>query len=896
METELYHYGTPRHSGRYPWGSGENPYQHGSADFLAYANKLKSEGLSDVEIAKAMGISTTTLRERRSIAKDELHAAKAAEALRLKDKGYSNIKIGEIMGINESSVRSLLNPVITQRANITAKTAEVLREAVDKKKYVDIGNGTEAYLGISRTKLKTAVQLLEDEGYKVQYVQVDQLGTNYKTSIQVLCAPGTDYKELYSHRDQISLVTDHYTNDGGKTWANIKPPQSIDSSRLMVRYGDEGGKDMDGTILLRRGVEDISLGDARYAQVRIMVDGTHYLKGMAMYSDDLPKGIDLLFNTNKTKEDCGGEKLKALKAIKDDSDNPFGATVRQREYIGSDGKVHLSAINVVGSLKTANEEGSWGEWSKSISSQVLSKQPVPLAKKQLNLAYDQKKSEFETIMALTNPAVKKKLLESFSDDCDASATHLDAAGLPRQRWHVILPFPNMKEDEIYAPNYKDGETVVLIRYPHGGRFEIPTLRVNNHQPDALKAIQNAKDAVGINAKVAERLSGADFDGDTVLVIPNNSGAIKTSPRLDALKDFDPKEHYRAYDGMPKVGAGTGFHKQAEMGQVSNLITDMTIKGATPEEIARAVRHSMVVIDAEKHNLNWRQSAVDNGIAQLKEKYQGGANRGASTIVSRASSPKVVPHRKQRTSIDPETGAKIYYPSGETYINREGRVVERTTRSTKMAEAKDAYDLSSGTPMENVYADYANRMKSLGNEARKALLATPLQKYNPSARKTYQAEVDSLNSKLNEALKNAPLERQAQLQANIQVAAKRKANPEMDNEEVSRLKSQALSAARSRNGASKSKILITDREWEAIQAGAISNNQLVRILNNTDMDRIKQLATPRSSSGLTTSQLSRAKSLLQNGYTQAEVASQLGISTSTLLNALSKKGESSCLQC
>ena len=48
-----------------------------------------------------------------------------------------------------------------------------------------------------------------------------------------------------------------------------------------------------------------------------------------------------------------------------------------------------------------------------------------------------------------------------------------------------------------------------------------------------------------------------------------------------------------------------------MGDVSNLITDMTIKGANNDELARAVRHSMVVIDSEKHNLDVKASARDN---------------------------------------------------------------------------------------------------------------------------------------------------------------------------------------------------------------------------------------------------------------------------------------------
>lgn len=40
VEDILMHYGMPRRSGRYPYGSGENPYQH-SGDFLSRVQELK---------------------------------------------------------------------------------------------------------------------------------------------------------------------------------------------------------------------------------------------------------------------------------------------------------------------------------------------------------------------------------------------------------------------------------------------------------------------------------------------------------------------------------------------------------------------------------------------------------------------------------------------------------------------------------------------------------------------------------------------------------------------------------------------------------------------------------------------------------------------------------------
>lgn len=874
----LKHYGTKRHSGRYPWGSGENPYQS-ARSFLGTIDQLKKEGLSEKEISDYFQVSIRELRSYKSLAKDEKLAGDRNQAFKLKEKGYSNVAIGERMGIPESTVRNLLKPSSEVRATATKNTADMLEKAVKDHKYIDIGGGVENQLGITRNRLDNAVQSLKDQGYEVYFIAVEQLGTGKKTSIKVLCPPGTDYKELYRHQTEIQFPG-FYSDDNGATVKAIKPPVDISSKRVQVRYAEDGGIDKDGVIELRRGVEDISLGSARYAQVRIAVDGTHYLKGMAMYSDDMPDGVDIIFNTNKHKGTpaLGEKDHTVLKPMKADQDNPFGATVRQKTYLGKDGKEHQSALNIV------NEEGDWSTWSKSISSQMLSKQSPVLAKKQLGLAYDLKKDEFDEIMKLTNPVIKRQLLDKFADGCDSSSVHLKAAGLPRQASKVILPFPDMKDTEIYAPTFKNGEHVVLIRYPHGGTFEIPELSVNNKHKTANALIHNARDAVGINPKVAERLSGADFDGDTVLVIPTKGVKIKTSASLEGLKNFDPKEAYPAYPGMPRTGKpGSGFNKQRQMGDVSNLITDMTIKGATTDEIARAVRHSMVVIDAEKHNLNWRQSALDNGIAQLKTKYQGSARAGASTLISRASSQARPEARKE--SIDPKTGKKVYSYTGETYINKKGKEVKRTTSSTKMAEVEDAYSLSSGTPIENIYADHANKLKALANRARKESYSTKPIPYSKEAKKLYSKEVSELNSALNIALKNRPLERKAQLLANAKVKAVREANPDLDNDDLKKLKGRALTEARLSVGAKKQQIEITDAQWKAIQAGAISTSKLEKIIDNSDLDRLKQLAMPREFQGLSPAKQARARTLEANGYSLDEIADNLGVSTSTVSKAL-----------
>ena len=895
-DDELMHYGTPRHSGRYPWGSGENPYQS-STGLYGMAKQLKSQGMSDKEIAESFGMSTREYKSAYSNAKNEVRAANRAEALRLKDKGYSNTAIGKRMGVNESTVRSWMDEDIAERSSISKNTAKALKSAVDDKKYIDIGGGVENQMGISRTALDNAVKMLKDEGYTVHYIQTEQLGTGHKTSIKVLAPPDTTYSEVWNHKADIEFPGFH-SEDKGRTIDKIGKPVSISSKRIKINYAEEGGKDKDGVIELRRGVDDISLGKAKYAQVRIAVDGTHYLKGMAMYRDDMPDGVDIIFNTNKAKGTpmLGEKDNSVLKPMKKDQDNPFGATIKgerelilaQRYYTDKNGKRQQSAINIV------NEEGDWNTWRKSLSSQMLSKQSPMLAKKQLKLAYDLKQDEFDSIMKLENPVIRQQLLDKFADGCDSASVHLKAAGLPRQASKVILPFPSMKENEVYAPSFRDGEEVVLIRYPHGGTFEIPRLKVNNKVPDAKKTLHNAQDAIGINAKVAERLSGADFDGDTVLVIPTSTAKIKTSKPLDGLKDFDPQRDYKAYPGMPEV-KGSGFNKQQQMGNVSNLITDMTIKGATPDELARAVRHSMVIIDAEKHNLNYKQSAIDNNIAELKKKYQGGSNRGASTIISRASATAYVPVRKEITNTKYMTddekkryskGEKIYRETGETYISKKtGKEVKRISKSTKMAETSDANTLSSGYLIETVYSEHANKLKALANKARAESRSTDYIPYSKEAHIKYKDQVDSLNSKLNIALKNRPLERKAQLVANAKVKNVYAANPDMDSDDLKKLKGRCLTEARLQTGASKQQIKIEPKEWEAIQAGAISTNKLKSIVQNSDLDVLKQLAMPREMRGVTPAQESRIKVLESRGYTLAEIADAVGVSTSTINNVL-----------
>lgn len=905
-EEHLAHYGIKRRSGRYPWGSGEAAETSSTRnkDFLDTVADLKKKGLSEAKIAEGMGMTTTQLRAQKSIVFAQQRQERILQTQRLSERGWSNSAIARRQGRNESSVRADLAAGVKDKADALHATANMLKEHVDKHKYIYVGRGVDAQLGITENRLKNAVAMLEQKGYGVYTIKTQQVATGNYTTVKVLAKPGISKSEVQRNRKDIKLPFS-YSEDNGRSFFMTQPPISISSKRVGVEYESKA----DGVIWVRPGAKNLSMGGNRYAQVRIMVDNTHYLKGMAVPKDDLPDGIDLVYNTSKSHNvPLKSEDPKADSIFKPlekdaqtglvDPDLPFGAIVRQLH--GPDGRVS-SAMNMVGSptKEGSGAEGDWDKWSRNLSAQMLSKQSPDLARTQLNLTYQRRVRELDEINSLTNPTIRKKLLLGFADETDSAAVHLKAASLPKQSTKIILPLSTIKPGEVYARGLRDGERVALIRYPHAGTFEIPQLIVNNRNREGRALLGPAVDAIGIHHTVAKHLSGADFDGDTVLVIPNNRRLIKSTDPLEGLKDFDPQIYKIPEDSpIPRMTPG---RKGAEMGSISNLITDMTLQHANSEEIARAVRHSMVVIDAEKHGLDYRQSAKDNGILQLKERYQPGKGHGASTLISQKRAREYIPKRIERPArlggpIDLVTGKKVYIETGETrpqYRTKidpvtkkkirvpTGRMIPVKMRVDRLAVTENAYDLSSGTYMESIYADHSNRLKAMANGARKEAMTLKSLPQSQSARRVYAPEYASLKAKLNIAKKNAPLEAHAQVLANAQISQRRRANPDMSGDELKKIKTFALTEARARVGANKERIKITPKEWEAIQAGAISKNMLEGILTNTDLDLIKKYAMPRKTRGLSSAEISRARTMSDNGYTQQEIADHLGIGLTTL---------------
>lgn len=945
LDTEcLSHYGMPRRSGRYPWGSGKDPFQH-RGDFMTRVTGLRKEGYSDDEIANIMGYENPKeLHYQLRLAKEENLRANITAIEEMKARGETYASIAKELGLsNESTVRSMINQKDDRLNKAAIKgTIELLKKTIDEHGMLDVGDGAEYHLGISKDTLYTAIYALTGEGYQFYNSSMRNVtNQDKKFVLSVLAAPDKEYRDAYDYENIYHLYnSDEHSEDGGKTFKKLEYPASMDSKRLQVVFDEEGGSERDGLIEIRPGVKDLSLGDSTYAQVRILVDDSKYLKGMAVYNDDLPEGIDVRFNSNKSQEKG---KLGALKDIKeDDPNNPFGSALKldggQNHYIGDDGKEHLGLVN-----KT-REEGEWANYRQGLSNQFLSKQSPALIKQQLDKSVGEYVDEYNKIQSLTNNALRKYYLEEFAGTCDKTSASLQATSIKGQAWKVILPDPNVKENEIYDPNYPNGTKLALVRYPHGAIFEIPVVTVNNKIASAKKMIGNGVDAVALNKRTADILSGADFDGDTVLTIPYGSGDTKilTAKRPEGLKDYDPKNIYtlpfasdkayrkkleqyytmntKEHKNQTQIAEELGMTKeqvkqlaadskkvmrntQTEMGKISNLIVDMTVKGAPMDEIEKAVKHSMTVIDAEKHCLDYKKSYEDNNIKAIKKKWQlreeynpetgeYKTTTGAATILTRAHADTQVTKRVGSPHIDPETGDLIWKQEVQTYTDpKTGKIKERTTTVKGIDTVRDANALyGGGGTKEKLYVDYSNTMKDMARQARLEYLKVPNVKKDPDAAKMYESEVNSLNAKYEAAKRNQPRERQAQMIANAQVIqAKRdakKAGVKLDSDTIGKLANRTLAEGREEAGArgKQTKIKISPKEWEAIQAGAISTSRFTQLLKYCDKDVLRSYAMPKKESSLTPSEIAKIRAMLNSptkSYSLADIAQAVGVSTSTV---------------
>ena len=308
---ELKHYGVGHldggRSGRYPWGSGENPYQSDKGSFIGLVSDLKDKKMSDKEIAEALNMTELEYKSRWAIAMNSYYRSQgwsekkradhfgltinqlrqsvaigeAEERLyniglvtKLKNTGMSVAAISRETGIPDSTVRDLLAPGAEEKANKINKISDALKQELELHDYIQVGSGVEAYLGTTKTGLNNALYNLQQQGYVVTSVQVQQQNAKgNKTTVKVLAPPGTTYGQVKENIGNVALPFEVHIDRDTDDVVKIQYPKSLDSSRIAIRYGDEAdkngvtGSDKDGVIEIRRGVADLSLGESHYALI-----------------------------------------------------------------------------------------------------------------------------------------------------------------------------------------------------------------------------------------------------------------------------------------------------------------------------------------------------------------------------------------------------------------------------------------------------------------------------------------------------------------------------------------------------------------------------------------------------------------------------------------------------
>ena len=963
--------GAPIGSGRYRKGSGEkykkNTYQS-LVRFREFVERERDSGKTDAQIRASMDhMSKKMFDARIQLSQDAIAKNTAKIARKMHDQGTSKREIARRLSVSDGTIRNYLKPDYMDRFDNSGSLVDKLKKNVDSLGYVDVGKGVAAIMGCSKDDLGKAVATLTEMGYKLysgkgqkgERLSVKQLTTGNDTPMAVLVKEGVTKGEvvraildakvrLPSPTPEVKMK-DGVVQDPDGNYISDTPfkPASVDSSRILIRYAEEGGLDKDGLIEVRRTAPDLDMGKAHYAQVRIAVDDKLYIKGMAVPSDDIPEGYDIVVNSNKPQ---GSPLDKVLKPMKDDPANPFGASIKPEEKLircqkyytdPVTGEKKLSAINVV------NEEGDWDTWNKALSSQFLFKQPLALIKEQLSKAYESKAGEFEEIMSLTNPTVKKLMLNDFADSCQTAQWKMSGAPIAGQSTQVLLPLTTLKEydpkdkggvvGEVYAPAYPDGQELVLCRFPMADISELPRVINNLSNKEGQKLIGTSSiEAIGVSPGVRQQMSGADNDGDTCIAMPDNVDGVRridTRKMYDEMKDFDPAQFARKETDVPtkdrtKKNGYRGkdeWDKGFEMGSVSNLIMDMNAANAPESERIRAMKHSMVVIDAEKHNYDWQASEKEFGIKELKIKYQGGPDAGAATIVSRRKRDVTIKERKQGVEMynpvtgkkrilyyDPETGEKLYTDTGRTYKegkyktddegrfvrNEDGKKVWEETGKVKEAKSKvkllnyvdDAFEVTSGGSKENpgsskeaAYAENANRYKDLEKRARAEFIKIQDNYVDNEAKAKYAVEVASITAKINTAEKNAPYERQAQMLAGKMYNQNQENYDTPDDEKKG--KAKMTTRAREIVGSKPYRIELTPREVEAINANAVTKTKIEDMYKRSNKSKLKEAFMPADKPKLSESRISLARQMYNNGVSLLDIAAQFDVSASTVLRAL-----------
>lgn len=145
---------------------------------------------------------------------------------------------------------------------------------------------------------------------------------------------------------------------------------------------------------------------------------------------------------------------------------------------------------------------------------------------------------------------------------------------------TIYSIFQMPDDEIYAPSFQDGETVIVIRWPYTNNCDFPILKVNNKHRESIAVLGQAKGVAGVSISTIMRL-GADYGGDTAIILPyrkmEGDPQPKEMPEQPILEvdTANHPPHYKSESGMVCDNVAFGHFRgaMAVLNQLDEILKD-----------------------------------------------------------------------------------------------------------------------------------------------------------------------------------------------------------------------------------------------------------------------------------------------------------------------------------
>ena len=228
---------------------------------------IREEGRTETQIANELGLTTTQLRNAITYARKEEREYNREQVAGMKEAGLSNVEIGQRLGISEGTVRNYISDNKSSKATSEQQLDNIEKALSDSLKqtgHLDVGVGVERQLGVSRTKFNAVVnQMVENGDLYIHNIQIQRLNDPTKYTIVKVLSTEPDYLKVLKDSTNIGNL-EYFSDDKALESAKrFETPQMVDLNRIKIRYQEDGGADLDGLIEIRKGTEDLDLGNSQ---------------------------------------------------------------------------------------------------------------------------------------------------------------------------------------------------------------------------------------------------------------------------------------------------------------------------------------------------------------------------------------------------------------------------------------------------------------------------------------------------------------------------------------------------------------------------------------------------------------------------------------------------------